>query len=98
MRALPMLRQPTEAPPAVAWMQVLDQIQEKIGVALAHDAEANLPTFPPIADATPLPKLEERLTLFEASLNQADTNAAQIDAALETEAEHLQRRLENLRQ
>jgi len=82
----------------VAWMQVLDQIQEKIAAALAVDADANIPAFSPVSDQVPLQKLDDRLAQFQASLEQAQANAARIDASLQTEAAGMQSRLDNLRQ
>jgi hypothetical protein len=87
-----------EARNGVAWMQVLDHIQAKIDAALADDGKADIPAFPANSDRISFQELDDRLARFHASLEQAEANAARIDASLQTEAEATQRHLDNLGQ
>jgi hypothetical protein len=88
----------TESPAIGAWMQVLDEIQRKLGEALAFDPEASIPVFPAVAElGSPLEPLDERLGKLQACLDRAEADAAQIDAGLQQEAEATQHHLDNLR-
>ena len=92
-----MLPSATESRAVVAWMKVLDRIEHTLGESLSYDAEEALPEFPAVADqASPLQKLDERLSRLQASLDQAEANAAALDAYLQGEAEQMQRYLNQL--
>jgi hypothetical protein len=77
-------------------MQVLDQIEGAVGRRLAQVEEP-----PPEVDAgpttkTPLQTLDERLTQMRMRLDRAERDAAEVDAALNTEAEAYQRWTESM--
>jgi hypothetical protein len=83
----------------LAWTRVLDQIQRKIGDALAVDPEKTIPAFPPVTEAgTAFPQLDERIANLQASLDRVEAAAAVIDEQLRAEAEHLQHYLDDLRE
>jgi hypothetical protein len=83
----------------LAWTLVLDEIQQKIGDALAVDPETTIPAFPPVAQAgMASPQLDERIANLQASLDRVEAAAAVIDDQLRAEAEHLQRYVDELRE
>ncbi len=88
----------TQSQAVVAWLHVLERIDQTLGQSLAFDPEANIPVFPPpsVADPAPLQKLDERLARLQTALAQAETHTADIDALLQTEVEPLQRFLDEL--
>jgi hypothetical protein len=75
-------------------MEVLDRLETTLdrSLALAGDPA---PVAPPDRTAaperTPLRKLDERLAALQAALDQAEANAAEVDALLAAEAERAQR-------
>ncbi len=79
------------------WMGVLDQIEGSVERRLAQVEEP--PT--PDADAapttkTPLQILDERLAQMRTRLDRAERDAAEVDAALNTETEAYQRWAESM--
>ena len=84
-----------EERPAVAWMEVLDRLETTLDRSLAL-AEEPSPAPPPSdrstsAERAPLRRLDERLAALQAALDQAEANAAEVDALLAAEAERAQR-------
>jgi hypothetical protein len=70
--------------PALAWLDMLDRIEESLAQSLRltpMPAERSMPG--PAGSAEPLRKLDERLARWQACLDQAHSNAAAADAALE---------------
>jgi hypothetical protein len=86
----------SEAHAVAGWLDVLDEIGQKLGEALAFDPEAIIPVFPPVADSPPKP-LDDPVGKLQVRLDQSEADAAAIDAGLQTEAEALQNYLDNLR-
>ena len=81
--------QTAEPRPAVAWMEVLDRLETTLDRSLALAGEP-APVAPPTdrpAERTPLRRLDERLAALQAALDQAEANAAEVDALLAVEAE-----------
>jgi hypothetical protein len=90
--------QSTESRAVVAWMQVLDRIEQTLGESLAVDQEAAIPAFPPVPESGSLwQQLDDRLARLQNSLDQAGSNAAAIDAYLQAEAVEMQRYLDKVR-
>ena len=85
-----------EARPVAACVEVLDEIGQKLGEALAFDPEAKIPVFPAVADPPPKP-LDDSLGKLQFRLDRAEADADGIDAGLQTEAEALRSYLDNLR-
>jgi hypothetical protein len=85
-----------ETRPVAAWVEVLDEIGQKLGEALAFDPEAKIPVFPPVADSPPKP-LDDHLGKLQSCLDRAEADADAIAAGLQAEAEALQSYLDNLR-
>jgi flagellar motility protein MotE (MotC chaperone) len=87
--------QTAEPRPAVAWMEVLDRLETTLDRSLAlADEPAQVAASQDrtaIADRTPLRRLDERLAALQAALDQAEANAAEVDALLAAEAERAQR-------
>jgi flagellar motility protein MotE (MotC chaperone) len=82
-----------EARPAVAWMEVLDRLENTLDRSLSL-AEEPAPAAPPgdrsaAIDRAPLRRLDERLAALQAALDQAEANAAEVDALLAAEAERV---------
>jgi hypothetical protein len=86
----------TESRTVAGWLEVLDEIGQKLGEALAFDPEAKIPVFPPVADSSPKP-LDDPLGKLQSRLDGAEADAAAIDAGLQSEAAALQQYLDNLR-
>ena len=86
--------QTAEPRPAVAWMEVLDRLETTLDRSLALTGEpapaAPPPDRPTLAERAPLRKLDERLAALQAALDQAEANAAEVDALLAAEAERAQ--------
>jgi hypothetical protein len=82
-----------EARPAVAWMEVLDRLETTLdrSLALAEEPAAAPPPGDRTADAgrAPMRRLDERLAALQAALDQAEANAAEVDALLAAEAERV---------
>jgi hypothetical protein len=81
-------------PQAVNWTRVLDRITDTLDESLRLAAE---PGGEPAAEGAaerPLQLLDERLARLRARLDQAERNAADADAVLQTEADALQRWLD----
>jgi hypothetical protein len=81
--------QTTDSRPAVAWMEVLDRLETTLdrSLAMASDpAPVAAPSDRP-TERAPLRKLDERLAALQAALDQAEANAAEVDALLAVEAE-----------
>jgi hypothetical protein len=84
--------QTAEPRPAVAWMEVLDRLETTLDRSLALAGEP-APVAPPTdrpGDRAPLRRLDERLAALQAALDQAEANAAEVDALLAAEAERAQ--------
>ena len=86
-----------EERPIAAWMQVLDQIEGSVDRRLAQVEEPAGPD----ADAgptakTPLQILDERAAQMRTRLDRAERDAAEVDAALNTESEAYQRWTESM--
>lgn len=84
-----------EQRPTVAWMEVLDRLETTLDRSLALAGEPATVTPPANRPApnerTPLRRLDERLAALQAALDQAEANAAEVDALLAAEAERAQR-------
>jgi hypothetical protein len=91
-----MLPPSNEAHGVAGWVEVLDEIGQKLGEALAFDPEVKIPVFPPVADS-PAKVLDDPLGQLPSRFDRAETDADAIDAGLQTEAEALQQYLDNLR-
>jgi len=88
------MAQSVEQRPTVAWMEVLDRLETTLdrSLALAGDpAAVTPPVSRPVSERTPLRRLDERLAALQAALDQAEANAAEVDALLAAEAERAQR-------
>ncbi len=86
---------PADPRPVVAWMEVLDRLENTLDRSLAL-ADEPAPAAPPQeasepARRTPLRRLDERLAALQAALDQAEANAADVDALLAAEAERARR-------
>jgi hypothetical protein len=86
----------TESHAVAAWIEVLDDIGQKLGEALAFEPDAKIPVFPPVADSPPKP-LDDPLGKLRSRLDRSEAEADAIDAGLQTEAAALQQYLDNLR-
>ena len=86
----------TESRAVAGWVEVLDEIGQKLGDALALDSEAKIPVFPALSDSPPKP-LEDPLGNLQSRLDRAEADADALDAGLQSEAEALQCYLDNLR-
>jgi hypothetical protein len=87
----------TEGRPIGAWLQVLEQIEGALARRLAQVEEPNAPEAETGPKAkTPLQILEERLAQMRTRLDRAEREAAEVDAALNTEAEAYQRWTESM--
>jgi hypothetical protein len=92
-----MMASSTEARPIATWMQVLDQIEGAVGRQLAQVEEPAAPEVGAGPTAkTPLQILDERLAQMRTRLDRAERDAAEVDAALNTEAEAYQRWTESM--
>src|SRR5579871_4579521 len=87
--------QTIEPRPAVAWMEVLDRLENTLDRSLALAGEpapvAPLTDRQSADDRSPLRRLDERLAALQTALDQAEANAAEVDALLAAEAERAQR-------
>jgi hypothetical protein len=75
-------------------MEVLDRLETTLDRSLALAGEpAVVPPAnrPAPSERTPLRRLDERLAALQAALDQAEANAAEVDALLAAEAERAQR-------
>jgi hypothetical protein len=91
--------QTAEPRPAVAWMEVLDRLENTLdrSLALATEPAPNpSPAERAAAERAPLRRLDERLAALQAALDQAEANAAEVDALLAAEAERAQRYIASL--
>jgi hypothetical protein len=86
-----MSTQETEAQPVLAWMAVLDRMQQTLGGSLAGSPEPPAGPAAPPAPQSPLRRLDDRLARLQGSLEQAERGAAEADALLAAEADTLQR-------
>jgi hypothetical protein len=75
-------------------MEVLDRLETTLdrSLALANESAPVAPAadHPLPADRPPLRRLDERLAALQAALDQAEANAAEVDALLAAEAERAQ--------
>jgi hypothetical protein len=86
--------QSLEQRPTVAWMEVLDRLETTLDRSLALAGEPSVvapANRPSPSERTPLRRLDERLAALQAALDQAEANAAEVDALLAAEAERAQR-------
>jgi hypothetical protein len=82
-----------EPRPVVAWMRVLDRIEDTLGQSLALAAEPGpgpAESEPGPRAAAPLERLDQRLAQLQACLERAEQNAASTDALLRAETDALQ--------
>jgi hypothetical protein len=98
-----MSNSPPETRPTVAWMQVLDRIEDTLDRSLARAAEPEAyPAAlspPPDERAVarrPLQLLDQRLAQMQACLDLAGRRAAEAEGLLEVEAQALGRWRESL--
>ena len=84
-----------ESQPVVAWMEVLERLETTLDRSLALAGEpapvATSEGEPRAPERTPLRRLDERLAALQAALDQAEANAAEVDALLAAEAERAQK-------
>jgi hypothetical protein len=98
-RSIAMPTEFNEVGTILAWTRVLDEMQQKIGDAIAADPETSTPAFPAVSEAgTAIAQIDERIANLQVSLDRAEAAAAVIDENLRVEAEHLQRYLDELRE
>jgi hypothetical protein len=75
-------------------MEVLERLESTLDRSLAMATEPAPVAPPPDQSAqperAPLRKLDERLAALQAALDQAEANAAEVDALLAAEAERAQ--------
>ncbi|MGH9676723.1 MAG: hypothetical protein ACRD36_06440 [Candidatus Acidiferrum sp.] len=81
-----------QAPTAATWMDVLGRLGRTLDKSLAQYVE-NPEQIPltPSEDREVLRQLDERLAALQSALDQAEANAAEVDALLAEEAERVER-------
>jgi hypothetical protein len=82
--------------PLVAWMDVLDQIDQSLGHSLARTPEPSPITDPTEPAQNPLGRLDERLAAWQSSLEQVEKQATTSTARLDAEHAALSEWLDQL--
>jgi hypothetical protein len=82
---------PEHPPPsALAWLDVLQRIEESLTLSLHRTPELAPTAGPaPAGPTAPLRKLDERLTHWQSCLDEVDGNARAVDRQLAAEEEAL---------
>lgn len=86
------------ARPTVAWLEVLDQIDESLVYSLAHHPELSPTPETPEPARNPLARLDARLAAWQSSLAQVEKQAVASSERLTAEQEALTQWLDKLGQ
>jgi hypothetical protein len=84
-----------ESRPVLAWLNVLEQIQSALDGPLARAPQEDAAAPEPADHSQALQRVDDRLARLQSSLDQAERNAAVVDAALAAEAEEMRRWVED---